>query len=56
MEEAKILVSKSPAPGPSNYTPIDLPDITGSTILEVLKEDGEFSPRVDVEATESKFL
>lgn len=56
MEEAKRLVNKSPLPGSTAFMPIDLPDITGATILEVLKdEDGEPVKSKEVKTESIKF-
>lgn len=39
MEEAKKLVSRSPLPGQSRCaSPIEMPETTGSTIIEIMKE------------------
>lgn len=39
MEEARKLIAKSPMPGQSrSASPIEMPDTTGSTIVEIMKD------------------
>lgn len=39
MEEAKKLVARSPLPGQSrSASPIDIPETTGSSIMEIMKD------------------
>lgn len=38
MEQAKQIVLKTPLPSPRVSSPIDLPDLTGSNIIQIIEE------------------
>lgn len=49
MEEARRIVTRSPLPQSRSSTPIELPDTTGQSIMEILKDIG------DTHGTKRKF-
>ncbi|KAK5643799.1 hypothetical protein RI129_007644 [Pyrocoelia pectoralis] len=52
MEEVQRIVTRSPLPMSRSSTPIELPDTTGQSIMDVLKD---IDPRADVRKTKEKF-
>lgn len=38
MEEAKKIVNRTPAPSPRSESPMQLPDMTGSNIINIIED------------------